>query len=217
MPDVVLPQPGDVVIIIDEDGLEHRSSVEGAVQDGRIALLRPDGLALGAPLLIGDAITLTWAAGENKVGMARSRLAAMRRVGDRPVWDAELIGEPWEIERRAHTRVPVDGAVTVSQVVDDDSPTAGRSAAGTLVDISVAAVRCAVAAREIWASRRHSRVIVVFELEAASYRLTGHVLSGEVARRDASLRDVIVTFDQSEADLARLRSYLTTVEARPAG
>lgn len=208
MPDVALPQPGDIVIIIDEDGLEYRSSVESAAQDGRIALLRPEGLALGAPLLIGDAMTLTWTAGENKVGMARTRLAGMRRVEDRPVWDAELIGEPWEIERRAHIRVPVDGAVTVSQIVDDDSPTAGRSTAGTLVDISPAAVRCAVAAREIWASRRHSRVIVVFELDANSYQLAGHVLSGEIARRDASLRDVIVTFDESAADLKRLQSYL---------
>jgi hypothetical protein len=208
VPDVALPQPGDIVMIIDEDGLEYRSSVESAAQDGRIALLRPDGLALGAPLLIGDAMTMTWTAGESKVGMARTRLAGMRRVEDRPVWDAELIGEPWEIERRAHIRVPVDGAVTVSQIVEDDSPTAGRSATGTLVDISPAAVRCAVAAREIWASRRHSQVIVVFELDANSYQLAGHVLSGEIARRDASLRDVIVTFDESAADLKRLQSYL---------
>jgi hypothetical protein len=212
VPDVLLPPSGQTVVILDEDGHEHRSVVEAVTDEQRMELRRPAGLAIGVPLLIGDVMTLTWTAGENTVGMVRARLVAMRRHDELAVWDVELIGEPWKIERRAHVRVNVDGTIRVSQVVDQDAPTAGRSAEGSLVDISEAAVRCALDAREIWASRRNSHVLVVFELGGHAFELPGRVVAGEIARRNSGLRDVVVSFDQPAEGLEPLRDYLSHAE-----
>jgi hypothetical protein len=210
--DVVLPQQGEAVVIVDEDGREHRSSIQAEAQDQRMALLRPTDLAIGVPLLIGDVMTLTWTAGENTVGMVRARIVAMRRLDELPVWDIELAGKPWLVERRAHIRVAVDGPITVSQVLDQDAPTAVRSAEGELVDVSEAAVRCALDSREIWASRRNCKVVVAFKLGRQDFQLQGRVVTGELARRNTALRDIVVIFDQPVAGIEPLRAYLSGAE-----
>jgi hypothetical protein len=211
---VVLPGSGQPVIIRDGDGREHRSQVVETPAADRLTLSRPLDLVSGAPLLIGDSMTLSWSLGDGLAGLVEAKLIAMRRINDEPVWDAQLDGEISQVQRRAHIRAPADGPITVSQILDADNPVAGRSAIGALVDVSETALRCTLDSAEIWATRRNTAVRVEFQLGAETpIGLTGHVIGGP-SNTNEPHRVVVVIFDQPVDPLALLREYVNRTSGR---
>jgi hypothetical protein len=205
---VVLPEAGQPVIIRDGDGREHRSQVIESPAVDRLTLARPLDLVSGAPLLVGDSMTLSWSLGAGLAGLVEARLIAMRRINDEPVWDAQLDGEISQVQRRAHIRAPAEGSITVSQILDADNPVVGRSAVGALVDVSETALRCTLDSTEIWATRRNTAVRMEFQLgDETPIGLTGHVISGP-SNLNEPRRVVIVIFDQPVEPLALLQAYV---------
>jgi hypothetical protein len=205
---VALPEAGQPVIIQDGDGREHRSQVIECPAADRLTLTRPLDLVSGAPLLIGDSMTLSWSLGAGLAGLVAAKLIAMRRINDEPVWDAQLDGEISQVQRRAHIRAPAEGAITVSQILDAENPVAGRSATGELVDVSETALRCTLDSTEIWATRRKTAVRVQFQLgDASPIELTGHVIGGP-SNSSEPHRVVVVIYDQPVEPLDVLRAYV---------
>lgn len=156
MPEV-LPQPGDGVILKDADQGEHRSSVYASTPE-RLTVLRPADLPLGAPLLVGAELVVSWSSASGTVTKVHARIAATRYQGEVLLWEFALLGEPWSEQRRVWTRVQMSGPITVTQVVQEGLTLPGEVEHGELLDLSEVALRCRIAAGAVWASRRSARV-----------------------------------------------------------
>lgn len=210
---VALPEPGATIVIVDEYGREHRSQVTASPDERHHTLVRPDDVAVGDPLLIGDRLTLTWPVGDAAVGMVRARLTAMRREEERQLWDVEITDAAWSAQRRAHVRVEATGPVTISlrSATDDAAPV--RSGVGELLDISEVALRLHLPVGQVWAGRRGAAVVLNLALDGAEVDLLGHVMSSRV-RADDSRREVVVRFDQPVPDPESLRTHLDGLSRR---
>jgi hypothetical protein len=214
MPDA-LPDAGRTVTIEDEGGRQHRSRIEHSAAEN-LTLLRPSQVVAGDPLLIGDTMTLSWALDAGAVGLVQVKLTAMRRVGDDQVWDVDVVGEPWQAQRRTHLRVPAQGAITVSQVADEAGSAAERRTTGSLIDVSESALRCSVEGDAIWAARRHAGVEVCFTLDEQTLVIKGRVVNSMVSG-GATRREVVVLFDQPVECVDVLRVYVSRLPAPAPG
>jgi hypothetical protein len=201
-----MPDVGQSVTLLDDDGREHRSQIHEASENGRLSVLRPPTISAGVPLLIGDEMTVTWPIGAGAVLQVQARLAAMRRIGEAQVWDIDPLGEPTQIQRRALPRAVATGAVTVSQILELGAPAAPRAATGSLIDVSEVAVRFSLEATEIWATRRGTAMRVSFTLDDLDYVATGRVI---IAGMSSERREVVVLFDQPVDQCEELRSFVS--------
>jgi hypothetical protein len=210
-----LPAVEDFVVIVDEDNREHRTQVR-AVEPAVITVLRPADVVAGDPLLIGDQIMVSWPDGDNGVGVVNAQLAAIRREGADRLWDMKILGAPWREQRRGYVRAAASGPVLLTQVVDDSTaPTASgrpRSAAGELLDLSEAAVRCSLPLTEIWASRRSTAVSVSFALDGEEHEIIGRVVTSKLSIQPGAGREVVVLFDQPVPNVDRLREQVFALE-----
>lgn len=206
MPEV-LPQAGDRVVLRDEDGGEHRSSVHAAADDS-LTVRRPAELAPGVPLLKGAELGVSWASGENAVCRVRARIAAIRYDGDLLLWDLALLGEPLREQRRRWARVELTGPITVTEVVDEVRSLAAGAEHGELLDISEVALRCVISAGAIWASRRNARVRLSFALPDEALELDGRVLASRIPAGTPSRREVVAQFEPAPEQAEALRRFV---------
>jgi hypothetical protein len=202
MTETSLPDIGQAVTIIDEDNREYRTQLLASAPPTSMSLRRPTDLKLGAPLLIGDRMTLTWPVGDNVIATVTARLSKMRREDDLHAWDVDLLGPVVTAQRRAYPRRALAGPITVGQRVDPSSPVADRTVVGELLDISEVAVRFSVPGAEIWAARRTASVRLSFVVDSSSFELEGHVLNGRVTADGR--REVVVRFDEAPGELQKL-------------
>ena len=213
MPEV-LPQPGDGVVLQDEDGGEHRSSVQAAA-DGLLTVRRPAALAPGTPLLIGAELLVSWSSGENAVTKLRARITAIRYDGDLLLWDLAPLGEPWREQRRRWARVELTGPITVTEVVEEARTLPSGVEHGELLDISEVALRCVISSGAIWASRRNARVRLGFALpgqasEDQPFELDGRVLTSRIPGGSPDRREVVAQFEAMPEQREALRRYVAS-------
>ena len=208
----VLPQVGDTVALQDEDGAEHRSSVQ-AVASEVLTVRRPVALAPGVPLLIGAELVVSWSLGDNAVSKVRARIAAIRYDGDVLLWDLAPLGEPWSEQRRRWARVELTGPITVTEVADEARSLPPGVEHGELLDISEVALRCVISAGAIWASRRNARVRLSFTLPEqgsadSSFVLDGKVLTSRIPAGTPDRREVVAQYEPAPDQLEALRRYI---------
>jgi hypothetical protein len=213
MPEM-LPQPGDGVVLKDADHGEHRSLVY-ATAPQLLTVLRPADLPPGAPLLIGAELVVSWSSGAETVGKVHARIAAIRYQDERLLWDFALLGEPWSEQRRGWTRVQMSGPITVTQVVQEGLTLPGEVEHGELLDISEVALRCAIAAGAIWASRRSARIRLSVTLHEQELELVGRVLTSRIPAGTPSRREVVALLEPEPWQAEVLRRYLAARQARP--
>ncbi len=202
-----LPQSGERVELLDEDGGQHRSVVH-AGSDGRLTVHRPAALAPGVPVLIGAELVVSWSAGENAVSTVRARIAAIRYEGDLLLWDLALAGEPWREQRRRWARVELTGPITVTEVVDEVRSLPPGNEQGELLDISEVALRCVIPAGAIWAARRNARLRLGFSLPDGPLELAGRVLTSRVPAGTPNRREVVAQFEAAPEQAEALRRYV---------
>lgn len=205
----VLPQAGAGVVLQDEDNGEHRSQVHAGAPD-LLTVRRPAALQPGVPLLIGAELVVSWSSGDNAVSKVRARIAAIRYEGDLLLWDLALVGEPWQEQRRRWTRVEVTGPVTVTEVVAEGRFLPPGVEHGELLDVSEVALRCAIAAGAIWASRRNALLRLDFALAGERLRLEGRVLTSRIPAGQSSRREVVAQFEPTPDQAETLRRYVAS-------
>lgn len=203
----VLPQAGDRVVLRDEDGGEHRSSVHAAAPE-LLAVRRPAELAPGVPLLKGAELVVSWASGDNAVSKVRARIAAIRYDGELLLWDLELLDEPWHEQRRRWARVELTGPITVTEVVDEVRSLQAGVEHGELLDISEVALRCVISDGAIWASRRNARIRLSFALLDEAVELDGRVLTSRIPGGTPSRRELVAQFEPEPEQAEALRRYV---------
>jgi hypothetical protein len=203
----MLPQSGERVELLDEDGGEHRSAIH-SVSDGMLTVRRPAALAPGVPVLIGAELVVCWSAGEDAVSKVRGCIAAIRYDGDLLLWDLALVGEPWREQRRRWARVELTGPITVTEVVDEARSLPAGSEHGELLDISEVALRCVIPAGAIWASRRNARLRLSFTLPDQPFELNARVLTSRVPAGTPNRREVVAQFEAAPEQLEALRRYV---------
>ncbi len=213
MPDV-LPQPGEGVVLKDADRGEHRSSVYASAPE-LLTVLRPADLPLGAPLLIGAELVVSWSSGAETVGNVHARIAATRYQGEVLLWDCALLGESWSEQRRGWTRVQMSGPITVTQVVQEGLTLPGGVEHGELLDLSEVALRCGIAAGAVWASRRSARVRLGIALQEQELELAGRVLSSRLPAGTPGRREVVAQLEPEPWQAEVLRRYVAARQARP--
>jgi hypothetical protein len=203
-----LPTLATPVVLVDQDGHEHRSQVE-AVDGLQLTVTGPAGLISGEPLLVGDALTLRWTQGGADSSAVPARLAAKRSDGpDRRLWDLELVGPVRQEQRRDHERIRVAGPVRFTQLRGALSGVQARTATGELLDVSEVGARCSLDAGAVWAARHNAAVQAEFELSDRSLDVTGRVLSSSVSTSDPSRRELVMIFDQRIPDWGELAATL---------
>jgi len=206
-----LPQPGDGVVLHDEDGVEHRSAVHAAAE--LLTVRRPAALAPGTPLLIGAEVLVSWSAGDNAVCKLRSRIDRIRYDGDLLLWDLAPIGEPWQEQRRRWSRAALTGPITVTEVAAEARSLPPGVEHGELLDISEVALRCVIPAGAIWASRRGAQVRLSFAfpdqaLPDQACELVGKVLTSRIPKGTPDRREMVAQFEASPEQLESLRRYV---------
>lgn len=209
----MLPQPGDAVVLQDEDGGEHRSAVHAAAE--LLTVRRPAALAPGTPLLIGAEVLVSWSSGENAVSKLRARIARIRYDGDLLLWDLAPLGEPWQEQRRRWARAELTGPVTVTEVVAEVRALPPGVEHGELLDVSEVALRCVIPADATWAFRRNAEVLLSFTMpdapaptEPGSFELAGRVLTSRIRNGSPSRREMVVQFEASPEQVESLRRYV---------
>lgn len=224
---VELPEVGDPVAIRDEDGRTYRSRVEDIDADV-ITVAQPVDLPVLEPFVEGDELLLTWTRAEG-VAVLAAHLAATRTERTIRLWDLLPTGQAWTEQRREHVRVPVGGAVTV-QVVAETDRTDGEDAAkdsdgdpeppqplkGQLVDISEAALRCALTPGQgDEALVEGIAVITRFAVRDGEFEIPGVIYRRQEGERPEPTR-LIIRFEHSErvADALRKQVFAVQLELR---
>jgi hypothetical protein len=211
MPEV-LPQPDDGVVLQDVNHGEHRSSVYASAPQ-LLTVRRPAELTPGAPLLIGAELVVSWSSGVDTVGKVHARIAATRYQDDVLLWDFALLGEPWSEQRRGWVRLQVSGPITVTQVVQEGLTLPGAVEHGDLLDISEVALRCAIPAGAVWASRRYARIRLSFALDEQGLELAGWVLTSRIPPGTPGAREVVAQLEPAPRQAEVLRSYIAARQA----
>ncbi|MFL6163931.1 MAG: hypothetical protein ACJ74U_17135 [Jatrophihabitantaceae bacterium] len=202
-----LPRAGASVVLQDEDGGEHRSSVHACGPD-LLTVRRPAALPPGVPLLIGAELVVSWVSGDNAVSKVRAQISRIRYDGDLLLWDLSPRGEPWREQRRRWARIEVSGPITVTEVVDEVRSLPPGVEHGELLDVSEVALRCVIAAGAIWASRRNARLRLSFAVAGQEFQLDGLVLTSRLSAAAASRRELVAQFEPAPEQIEALRRFV---------
>ena len=110
-------------------------------------------------------------------------------------WIAEIVGEPWQEQRRQYLRAALSGTVSLSpahpSAVQDIQTTEG-----SLVDLSEAGLRCAVGSRWPYLTTPTTPVTVRITVDELSFTLAAKVLYGRPMGRHDGTLEVVVVFDR---------------------
>jgi hypothetical protein len=210
------------------DGRSHQRSPSGPfavsavmAESRPLDLQASHGFTDGAPLMI------TWP-DENGINAVPAELVASRTEGAVGLWVVQVVGAPWREQRRAFVRVAIMGPIkltvlaagpaadTLATKPVDATPdiarqqTTGPSNAATslssrLIDLSEAAVRCALPTAGIEAVQPGTSVTVDFHAGDRDFSLPGTVLKLADSQRQAGRTEAVVTFAPSEEKASAIR------------
>ena len=194
------------------DGVEHRSRVED-VDGERLVLARPMNLATGEGFAQGDLMDVIWS-DPTGLTVLNAELTETRAQGPVGLWVVQPVGEPWREQRRRFVRVPVTGLVRVVPVAPDQYGFAVASFAARFVDVSEAALRCAVAASDARALSVGSVLVLVFTVDTEVFELMASVISLARSRRYEDTVDLVAAFEVTEERAMTLRRLVFEQQIR---
>ncbi|MFL6162265.1 MAG: PilZ domain-containing protein [Jatrophihabitantaceae bacterium] len=190
--------------IIDLDGHEFCSRVEGVEDagDGVLVLARPLTLPLEHQFDFGRPLFVSWPDPEG-LTEATVTLVGTRMREHLGLWVTEVI-EVHRHQRRQFVRVPALGPIElVSSGGEPGAPF--PHVAGHLVDISEAALRCALQAPDAEALTQVSGLLVSFALDGDRFTLPATLLRTEPSRKDYLVTECVLTFSIDDREAAELR------------
>lgn len=208
----VSPLPGihRLVTIADLDGREFRSRVEDG--DGRVLVLaRPLTLPLEHDFELGRELLVSWP-DPGGVTVATARLVDKRARGSLGLWVTELIGDPVRHQRRQFVRVPAIGPIEL-MVAGGEPGAPFAHVAGYLLDISEAALRCALRTTDAESVLGAEALLGSFELDGTRFTLAATVLRAASAREDEHEFVLEFQIDERSADELRRRVFAEQLRA----
>jgi hypothetical protein len=209
-----MPEVHRLVTIADEDGHEFCSRVED-VGDGILVLARPLTLPLEHQFDIGRPLLVSWPDPEGLTG-AIVRLVGTRAREHLGLWVTE-VDELYRQQRRQFVRVPALGPIELVAAGGEPGEPFPH-VAGHLLDLSEAALRCALRSADAEAVADATNLLASFTLDGDRFTLPVTMLRAEPSRRDEQVLECVLTFriDDREAAELRRRVFLEQLRLRRA-
>ncbi len=196
--------------ITDFDGREYCSRVED-VADGMLTLARPLTLPVEHQFAIGQPLLVSWPDPDG-LTLATVTLVETRLREHLGLW-LTAVEDLRRQQRRQFVRVPALGPIEL--VATGGEP--GRPfphVAGQLLDVSEAALRCALRATDAEAVADGSELLASFPLAEARFTVPARMLRTEASRRDDGLTECVLAFDIGERESAELRRLVFAEQLR---
>jgi hypothetical protein len=194
----ILPEIDALVVLRDQYGGEYRSRVV-AVSAASLRLQRPADLP-GA--LTGARLLVIWP-DRTALWVQPVVVDAARSDGE---WVAALAGQPWREEIREYGGAALDATVQVRYAAGDSELIAD----GLVIELSEAAVRCAVPNEHTGVRVAQTPVRVDLALASDLFEFTGVVMAGRPAGRSDLRLEVVILFDRPVPDAEKLRIHLAS-------
>lgn len=191
----IVPDPDTIVVLRDQTGAEYRSQIIETSGDS-VLLRQPEDVAT---LEAGARLLITWP--EKSALWVLPVLVAPAQDG---VWRAVVAGGPWREERRQFLRTTVQAKITINYLYEEREITAD----GLAIDLSEAAVRCAVSPEHVGLRASRTPVTVRLSFDAEEFVLPGTVLTGRPAGRSDLRLEVVVLFARPVERVEDLRHHL---------
>lgn len=221
-----VPQIGSPVMVRDLAGEVYASRIESrgpGAFTGVLTVAKPVGIPAARPHPVGAPLEVLYT-GPFGVRVIPVELAATRVEGRVLLWDLSRVGASWVEQRREFVRVPTFGRMTIRPLDDvpldgvrlDDVPRREPELQGYLVDLSEAAVQCAV-----WRAggsldlSQDTRVVTEFTVRGDLFTRAGSVHGLRSGPADVDTL-AIIRFDQTDSEATALRRvvFATQVDMR---
>ncbi|MGI8666385.1 MAG: PilZ domain-containing protein [Jatrophihabitans sp.] len=210
--------------IADLEGRAFRSRIEDVAGDC-LVLARPLNLPVEHEFGIGETVLLSWP-DPGGITSATTELIESTLRGPLGLWTVRVIGDYRREQRRRFVRVPLAGPVRLVPVVGEGEAagSAGPAGpaclagsvpvAGQLLDISEAALRCAVRADAVGGLTIEAEALVDFTLAHQDFSFTATVMKLQPDRRDQEAIEVVLVFEIGEEQAALLRRAVFAEQLR---
>ncbi len=205
-----LPAVHHLVTVCDIDGREFASRVEDA-GPGLLVLARPLTLPLEHDFEVGRLLFVSW---PDLTGLttATGTLIGTRARGSLGLWVVQQLGELSRQQRRQFVRVPAMGPMELIATGDPGQPIS--HIAGHLLDLSEAALRCALRESDARLLASSMELTVGFDLDERRFTLPATILRGQPKRHDGDSVELVLTFRIDEAQAAELRRLIFAEQLR---
>lgn len=200
---VTLPEAGSGVVLRDERGGEYRSSVVTTAEQD---------LLLEPPLdfeevEVGTRLVVTWPDRGSvcflPVVVTATDVVAITPSGPhRGTWQVRVSDIPWREERRRHVRLAIDASLEITYALGN----VFQHVSAIVVDLSQAAVRCAVPPEHKALRVSSMPVRLKIDIGSESFDTAGYVLTGRPAAREDLRLEVVILFEQALPGIERLRA-----------
>jgi hypothetical protein len=204
-----LPQLNDPVLLRDHDGRTFRSRVEG-VESGVVTVARP----LDLPVEHDDAreagMLVTWRCGRG-IAVLPTRLVGTHVERGLALWSMAITGAGWVEQRRSYVRVPASGPLTLRP---RDAQAAATTVTGRLVDLSEAALRCAVDVQASEVLSHGAEVSAGFRFGAGDFTIPASIGPCRPSARSDELAELLVVFDDAVRHADALRKEIFAQQRR---
>ena len=195
------PDINDPVILRDRAGREYRSRVEDLGPD-HVVVARPHDLPVEEVFGPDTEVEITWATGRG-IGVLPTRIVEERREGALRLWSLAITGAARAEQRRRFVRVSAGGPVTLRL---DDDPEGAQTVTAGLVEVSEAALRCAVGVAD--GERLDPGGVAVtasFRFGDGHFTIPARVESRRPSAHPADVVELVVRFDEPVAEADALR------------
>jgi hypothetical protein len=208
---LTLPRVHRLVTISDDEGQDFCSRVED-VEDGQLTVARPLTLPLEHRFEVGNLVYVSW---PDPAGLtsATTRLARSHTRGTLGLWELQVVGELHRDQRRQFVRVPALGQIELA-LVSEESGEKFPHVAGHLLDLSEAALRCALHAEDAGHFPQDADVLTSFALEERQFALPASVLKGERRRNDEDVVELVLSLRVVDPDASALRKLIFAEQLR---
>jgi c-di-GMP-binding flagellar brake protein YcgR len=190
-----------LVTISDLQGRQFRSRIEDVSSD-LLVLARPLDLPVEHEFGIGETVLVSWP-DPGGITRAQTELLDSRARGPVGLWTVRVLNYQRE-QRRRFVRVPALGPVQLA-LIPAEAGVPFTHIAGHLVDVSEAAIRCAVKAEEAGDFIEDTEAVVNFALGTLRFEIIAIVLKVEAGRHEHGTVEVVLAFDLDEDQAATVR------------
>jgi hypothetical protein len=195
------PNVNAPVVLRDGNGGGHASQVTD-LGTGLVVVARPHDLpddddTFGA----GTDLSVEWADADNTVMELPTRILAVHG-DDMQLWSLVVTGPATIGQRRRFERVAATGPVELRPAQDRTID----AVAGTLIDVSEAALHCSVetGSADAFLGDRNE-VVAAFRFGTADFAIPGRVEFSRGTKRPMEIEELVVVFDEPVADADALR------------
>jgi c-di-GMP-binding flagellar brake protein YcgR len=202
-----MPPVHRLVTITDSDGREYRSRVED-VGDGTLVFARPLTLPVEHEFAVGQPLLASWPDPDGLV-LATVTLIQTRAREHLGLW-VTAVEDLRRQQRRQYVRVPALGPIELRPT----EPVVADGVAGQLLDVSEAALRCALRAADAQAAASAPALLASFTLADTRFAVPATMLRAEPSRKDDQLAECVLTFDIDEREAAELRRRVFAEQLR---